>query len=316
MQGSVIVSTFNRRDLVLRSIRTLMDQDFPADRYEIVVVVDGSTDGTASALRELRPSCGYRIIEQLNRGLAGARNTGWRTSDRDLLIFLDDDMLCDPSLVRAHFEAHTQSESTIGVGTVLLSPDSHQTVAAACFNREVGSYALSPESAGHPLPISTCIFGNTSIRRSWMIKSGGFDERFRMREDAEIATRLVRLGAQPRFVPQAAAYQLYTKTASDLIRDSEAFAAADVLFMREHPADATETFAGKIAVEPKWKRSARRIAASVPTLTDAFATPVCWLGNTLPTLPLLRNLAVRALQFQRGIHYYRRVLQLQKEQAS
>ena len=313
MGGSVIVSTFNRRDLVLRTVRTLMEQSFPADQYEIVVVVDGSTDGTAPALRELRPSCGYRIIEQQNRGLAGARNTGWRASERDLLIFLDDDMLCDPSLIRAHFEAHAQSESTVGVGAVLLSTDSHQTLAAACFNREVGSYALSPESSARPLSISTCIFSNTSIRRSWMVKSGGFDERFRMREDAEMATRLVRLGAQPRFVPKAVAYEVYTKTAADLIRDSEAFAAADVLFMRVHPEDATETFAGKIALEARWKRSARRIGASVPALTDAIATPVCWLSNALPNLPIVRNLAVRALQFQRGIHYYRRVLQLKKQ---
>ena len=51
MRASVIVPTFNRRDIVSRTLRTLCRQDFPAAEFEIIVVIDGSTDGTAEVLQ-------------------------------------------------------------------------------------------------------------------------------------------------------------------------------------------------------------------------------------------------------------------------
>ena len=98
MQASVVVSTYNRRDVVLRTARTLLQQEFPASEYEIIVVVDGATDGTAEALPELGER--VRVVEQANRGLAGARNTGARSACGELLIFLDEDMEGGPELVR------------------------------------------------------------------------------------------------------------------------------------------------------------------------------------------------------------------------
>ena len=74
---SIVVPTHNRRDvLVSRTLPAIFEQDFPANEYEAIVVVDGSTDGTAEALRKLRPPCSLRIIEQPNRGPSAARNKG------------------------------------------------------------------------------------------------------------------------------------------------------------------------------------------------------------------------------------------------
>src|SRR4051812_26710425 len=102
---SVVVPTYNRRDIVTRSLETMFDQTISSDNYEIIVVVDGSSDGTAEALRGMKPSCRFRIIEQENRGSAGARNTGFRAAESDLVLFLDDDMRCGRDLVFSHVEA-------------------------------------------------------------------------------------------------------------------------------------------------------------------------------------------------------------------
>jgi glycosyltransferase involved in cell wall biosynthesis len=309
MQVSVVVPTFNRREIVLRTIKTLFAQDFPAAQYEIIVVVDGSTDESAAALRALHPACRFRVIAQENRGLAGARNTGFRAAESELIIFLDDDMLCDSMLVREHCVAHLPNQAAIGFGAIFLSPDSPPSLAAECFNREVGAYYLrhkqNPET---PWPRSACVFGNTSIPRKVLIGAGGFDERFRMREDAELGARLLAAGVEPRYVPTAVAYQSYRKAAGDLIRDAQAFALSDRLFLREHPELAGETFLGRIANEPRWKRAIRRTAAACPAVADVVLAPFCWLGEASPHVKVLRDLGVRALQLRRGIHWYRKAL--------
>jgi GT2 family glycosyltransferase len=309
MQVSVVVPTFNRRDIVLRTIKTLFTQNLPAADYEIIVVVDGSTDGSAAALRALQPACRFRVIEQENRGLAGARNTGFRAAQGDLIVYLDDDMLCDPVLVREHRAAHRPNEAAFGLGAIFLSNDSPPGLAAECFNREVGAYYLQyRQNPEIPWPRSACVFGNSSIPRKVLTEVGGFDERFRMREDAELGARLLAAGVRPRYVPTAVAYQFYRKTAGDLIRDAEAFGVADRLFLHKHPELASETFLGRIANEPRWKRVSRRIAAACPLLADVLLAPLCWPSEAFPHVRVLRNLGVRALQLRRGIHWYRKVL--------
>ncbi|PSH02896.1 MAG: hypothetical protein CXZ00_15060 [Acidobacteria bacterium] len=314
MQVSVVVPTFNRREIVLRTVKTLFNQDFPSRQYEIIVVVDGSTDGSAEALRALEPSCQFRVIEQENRGLAGARNTGFRVSESELVIFLDDDMLCDPILISEHYAAHQSNGEVIGFGAIFLSADSPPTLAAECFNREVGAYYLQQrENPGLPWPRTACIFGNTSVPRRLLIESGGFDERFLMREDAERGARLFAAGAVARYLPKAVAHQIYRKTAADLIRDAEKFAIADRLFVREHPESVAETLWGRISREPLWKRIVRRSAAECPALADCILVPFCWLCEQIE---LLRAPGARALQVRRIVYWYRKTLELNCGDAS
>src|SRR6185437_1497040 len=232
---SVVVPTFNRREIVKRTVESLFAQDFPRADYEIVVVVDGSQDGTAAALRALKPPCRFQIVEQANKGLAGARNTGARAAGGDLLLFLDDDMLCEPGLVAAHVAAHSDAPRTVGFGAIFLSPDSPPSLAAECFKRELGAfYVRHKEDAGDEHRDLEYIFGNSSISRELLMEAGGFEESFRMREDLELWVRLAGMGVRPRYVPGAVALQYCAKTSDDMIRGVEAFDIADVMFARRH----------------------------------------------------------------------------------
>lgn len=177
----------------MRSLRTLFDQTYVAFKIEVVVVVDGATDGTANALRQLAPACSYRVIEQENRGLAGARNTGYRAASADLVLFLDDDMLCDPGMVAEHVRAHEGENRVVVFGALFLSADSPKSLAAECFNDEIGAFHLVHQrSASVAWSETDCVFSNTSLRRALLDEVGGFDERFRMREDLELGLRLFR----------------------------------------------------------------------------------------------------------------------------
>ena len=87
---SVIVPTFNRRDRVLRAIRSALAQRLAPQ--EIVVVDDGSNDGTAEAVRRLAESQpAIRYLQQPNKGAAAARNRGMGAATGNWLAFLDSD---------------------------------------------------------------------------------------------------------------------------------------------------------------------------------------------------------------------------------
>jgi glycosyltransferase involved in cell wall biosynthesis len=315
MDISIVVPTYNRREMVKRTVESLFAQNFPQVQYEIVVVVDGSRDGTADALRAMTAPCRFTILEQANGGLAAARNAGARAARGDLLLFLDDDMLCVPELVAAHAAAHGNASRTVGFGCIFLSPESPPGLAAECFNRELGSYYLR-----HRAPSSNegegleHIFGNSSLPRKLLAEAGGFDASFRMREDLELWVRLAAMGAQAKYVQLAVAYQYYAKTNADLIRDSEAFAVADVMFARKHPEARNQGQMRLLEEGPHWKHLLRRMAAASPAAVDLALAPVCGLGSAFFKVPLLRHLGVRALQIRRRTHWLHQVLALQAQE--
>ena len=309
MDISVVVPTFNRREMVKRAVESLFAQNFPAGQYEVIVVVDGSEDGTADALRKMKAPCRFRIVEQPNAGLAAARNSGARVAEGDVLLFLDDDMACVPELVEAHVEAHRHAPRTVGFGCILLSPESPPSLAAECFNRELGAFYLRQKASGaDAVEDLEHVFGNSSLPRELLKEADGFDARFRMREDLELWVRLAAMKVREVYVKQAIAYQYYAKTGADLIRDSEAFAVADVMFARKHP-DARSYGALRLLERPpRWKRPLHRIAAVSPAAADLLLAPLCGLGRIFFRVPALRNMGVRALQMRRRIHWHHRAL--------
>jgi GT2 family glycosyltransferase len=313
MQASIIIPTFNRRAVVLRTVSALLRQDFPPSEYEIIVVVDGSTDNTADALRSIESPCRLQIIEHENRGPSAARNTGFRAAQGNLLIFLDDDMLCDRSLIAEHVAAHTLSGRIVAFGALFLSPDSPRSLAAECFIREIGAIHLAyRRDTSTPWDQADCVFSNSSISRELFEQSGGFDEAFRKREDLELGIRLFKAGVQPLYRCSAIAYQYYAKTDADLIQETEAFAEGDLLFARKHPDANTKGQWKWLSTEPHWKIGLRRIAAARPALVDALLSPVCFLGTIFFRFSFFRNAGVRALQIRRRMHWLHRVLILDK----
>lgn len=114
-----------------------------------------------------------------------------------------------------------------------LSNDRPPSLAAECLNRELGAFHLRHKRDPQAIwQLSACVFCNASLPREMLERLGGFDEKFRMREDLELGVRLCTAGVQPRYVSNAISYLHYEKTSADLIRDAEMFAVADVQFAR------------------------------------------------------------------------------------
>jgi glycosyltransferase involved in cell wall biosynthesis len=313
MQASIIIPTYNRRETVLRSVATLLEQDFFDSDYEVIVVVDGARDGTAEALRSMPSNSKLQVIEQDNRGPSSARNAGARRAMGNLLIFVDDDMTCVPGLVGAHVAAHAAQPGLVGMGAIYVSPDNPANLAADYFAGGLGGvYKSQCHDPGRLWPEGVWSFANTSVQREKLIEVGGFDERFRMREDAELGVRLFAAGLRPRIVAGAIAYHRCDKSASELSHDSEEFAEADLLFMRSHPGAPPQEFVRLLEEEGNWKRRVRSLAATNLAIADLLLAPLCAMGEQFHAVPVLRLLGLRALQIRCGLHWYHRTLELLK----
>src|SRR5205823_11849968 len=115
---SVIVPTHNRRHFLPDLLASLAAQDYPADRWQLIIVDDGSSDDTIEYLQsgDGAGPANMVVLSQPQGGPAAARNNGARNAHGRALLFLDDDMVASPSLVREHAIAHLQESWAVVVG--------------------------------------------------------------------------------------------------------------------------------------------------------------------------------------------------------
>jgi len=202
---SVVIPTHNNRAVLERSLRALRAQDCPPDRYEIVVLDDGSDDGTEAMVRALRSPVQITYHWQPNRGRAAARNAGSRLATAPVLLYLDSDIIAQPDLLSRHYAYHAASSGPIGVqGRTLVHPASKITLF-------MKSKELLPDLTlrrrGNLSPYHV-ITRNLSIRAEDLWAVGGFDESFPGYgwEDIELGLRLHARGVRFVYDPNALGY--------------------------------------------------------------------------------------------------------------
>ena len=195
-RASVIIATRNRRDFLARALASVEAQSFRD--FEIIVVDDASTDGTASWLRSTRPR--LRTIELARRvGAAAARNRGVEASVGDVLAFLDDDDTWRPSYLGRQLAALDGSPS------VELSSSGHVEIdrqgrARWPDLRPAADYEsplvhLLAECPIHTLSAVAC------HRSAWQ-RIGPFDEHLEIAHDLDWYARLLASGGHRTHVPE------------------------------------------------------------------------------------------------------------------
>jgi hypothetical protein len=181
---SVVVPTYQRRELVKRAVASVLSQTFRD--FELIVVDDGSTEGTGEALSRLEDR--LRYVWQENRGVAAARNVGLGLARGSIVAFLDSDSRWLPDHLTTVTEALEQHPGAV---LAFSPPDSRSRPLAGS-----GRARLS-----EPLPrlLVGNYVGNLSsvaVRRDALREVGGFDERLRLTEDADLWLRLAVRGGR------------------------------------------------------------------------------------------------------------------------
>jgi GT2 family glycosyltransferase len=234
---SVVIPTYQRRDSVARALEGLERQTLSSDRFEVVVVCDGSNDGTLEHVRSLRLPYMLTAVQQPNRGRASACNAGVAHARGDVVLLLDDDMRPMPGCLEAHLSLHPAGSRRCVMGAVpaeipLDAPQVAQVIGAK-FDGHLRNLAVS----GRLRVIRDFYTGNASIRREVFRGVGGFDDEFREygNEDLELAIRLMAAGVSIEYSEAASALQTYDKDFASLARDTVAKGRTAILLARKHP---------------------------------------------------------------------------------
>jgi GT2 family glycosyltransferase len=180
---SVVVATFNRRESLSQLLESLAKQTLSPTFFEVVIVSDGSTDGTVELVRELSSSReNLRLLELKNRGPGAARNAGARAARGQYLAFTDDDCLTSKDWLEQLLAAF---ERTGAVGVQGRTTTDRAAQTPLTHEIEVLSSWLSA--------IPTC---NAAYRKDVFERVGGFDESFPFahNEDADLAWRVEDVG--------------------------------------------------------------------------------------------------------------------------
>ena len=236
--ASVVVPTFNGAPLLETILRPLLDD--PA-ASEVIVVVDGSRDGSVEIVERLarnEPRLQGMLVE--NRGDMGAREAGARAASGEIVLFIDDDVLANPGLVTGHARRHSERAADVVVGYMPVTPSQRRNsdefalhLYANEYEGRCQIYERDPESAVREL-----WGGNFSMRRADCLAIGmtnpGFTEHYHA--DRDFGLRCLEAGLTGTFDRALAATHLHERTLGAFIRDARSQGAARVLLPRFHAA--------------------------------------------------------------------------------
>ena len=208
---SIVIPTWNRKQLLADCLRSIATQSRAPD--EVIVVDDGSTDGTAEFVKNEFPFACVVRLEQ-NRGFCVAINAGIRATSCELLLLLNNDMTLGPAFVESLVRAASGSDAAMFAPLVLFRDEPDLIYCAG--DRQLANGR--PESIGfrtprggfdHPGRIFGVSAGAGLYRHEVFESVGLFDERFvAYFEDSDLNLRARLAGFQAEYVPDAVAYHV------------------------------------------------------------------------------------------------------------
>lgn len=177
---TVVIPSYNRKKLLARALDALKKQDLPQDRFEVIIVDDGSTDGTEKIVDNYRDKVkNLKYLRQEHKGPASARNLGIRQAKGETIAFTDSDCEVMPDWLKKILETFSNNRIIGIAGRVIterahITPFTHQVVASGD-------------------DFASC---NMAFKRSVLRELGGFDENFIFPccEDTDLSLRVQRCG--------------------------------------------------------------------------------------------------------------------------
>ena len=191
---TVVIPAYNRESCVGNAIESVLAQETDF-QYEVIVVDDGSTDGTA----EIGRSYGYpvKVINKKNGGPASARNAGVLAAQSPLIAFLDsDDLMLPGRLARQASYMLTHPDVVLTFGNMILDSDANGNYLKRCnLPYEDGQWLIVDDPYRRLMTeINFVTTVTTMVRKEDFLKAGMLDESLWVAEDFELWTRMCSMG--------------------------------------------------------------------------------------------------------------------------
>jgi glycosyltransferase involved in cell wall biosynthesis/peptidoglycan/xylan/chitin deacetylase (PgdA/CDA1 family) len=300
---SAAVITRNRADLLVRTLPTVLNQDLPVGRFEVIVVDDASSDATPALLEAHADRPDVQVLRQARRGISAARNAAIQIARGELVLFLDDDLLCEPDLLRAHATAHARSaDPLIVLGRLGVAAESTWNVVASWLAAEAAAAHVG-RSRGVTLR-DAFVAANCSAPVELLRSCGGFDDSVEAREEHELGLRMVRAGASPFYEPRAVALEVVHKPVAQFLRQARAVGHDEVLLCRRFPEYRRHSPLRRLAEGPPWKRKLRSLTTRSSLLEAVILTAPARLATRFDTRSG-RNAATVLLGARHGVAFRR-----------
>jgi len=242
---SVIIPTYNQKEILAKTLDYLILQDYPKERYEIIVVDDGSSDATQEMVKsKMGSKVGLRYFYQKKRGPHFARNLGIDKARGEIMIFVDSDIFTPPNFISEHVKFHQKFGDVVVSGPTVRT-DRLDNVFADANRRKIKKLLFDFSGPSF-------ITSNLSVKRKFLIRVGGFDEEFTGFgwHDWELGLRLKKLGLKARRNINAIVYHYKKKiNLSDLpslCKKKREQGRNAVLYYKKHP-----HFTVKLGIRPQ-----------------------------------------------------------------
>ncbi len=257
MKISVVIPTFNRADILRRTLNLLATQNFTD--FEVVVVDDGSTDSTPRLLAEFQKKVDFPLhfFTQKNSGAAAARNLALQKVSGEIILFLGDDTLPRNNLLAVHADFHQKfpAPNFACLGFVKWHPEIRVSRFMRWLEKSGAQFKFHDLKKNSEIDFWRFYTSNLSLKKSFL-GAERFSEKFSGWgfEDAELGFRLQKKGLKLLFEPDAVVEHFHEISAESLEKRQFAAGKNLFLFQKLHP---------EIKILPRgFKLFAQKIAAT------------------------------------------------------
>jgi len=276
LRFSVIIPAYNATDTISNCLRALSAQTIPRNLYEIIVVDDGSTDGTGDVAEEAGADKVLRIQHQ---GPAGARNAGVRSAQSEIILFTDADCEPAPDWIEK-LTAVFEDQDVVGAKGV------YRTRQREWIARLVQlEYERRYERMARFPTIDFIDTYSAAYRRGVFLQYGGFDTAYPVpsAEDVDLAFRMARDGRKLIFVPDAVVFHRHPTSLRAYLTRKGRYGYWRALLYLRYP----EKMGGDAHTDPMLKPQFLLTALAVIAAVGGLLWPVLWWGLALLLLAFL-----------------------------
>lgn len=272
---SIVIATYNRPRELGRCLETLKLLDYPGDRFEVIVVDDGSRESLEQLVKPFQEHLQIKLIRQANAGCGAARNAGAGQARGEYLAFTDDDCAHSPDWLKtlaARF-AHKQ-DAMIGGRTInLLNDNPYSTASQLIMDYLLSHYNARPERARY--------LNSIAVPAAAFHGLGGFDASFFMSaEDRDFCDRWLSAGKEIIYAPDLLIFHAHHLTLRSFYRQHFNYGRGAFHFYRRR----SQQFPGGQGRQP--------LSFYLKLLGSAFSQRTARRAHVLTPLILLSQMAV------------------------
>ncbi len=235
---SLIVPTYNRLPILSKCLQALEAQSLSPQQFEVIVIDDGSSDGTEQAMRQYRSPFRIQYLRQQNSGTGAARRNGVEHATGEYLLLMNDDTICAPNLVEEHLRAHGENSSGrwAVLGNFEYPPQARRRAMSYFLRTKAFMFPQVDMEEHFPYPYANFITCNLSIRRDVVLQAGSFDATYQLSEDTELGIRLFEMGYGVLYYPSAHAWHDHLPyPLRNLVRRARVYGGDYFHMFRRHP---------------------------------------------------------------------------------